>query len=187
MILMNQKCLGIMMKYTGKIFKNIQAFIFDLDYVLFNEDLYYFAVFEKISNFLGLDSKSVNLMKKTYKKNKLISKDILGDILRGLNLYTPQLQEKFYEFYKNTYIPLSLYKDAKETLSILKKKNHKLGIITNGTIEAQKSKIKCLGVDMLVDEILYAREFGKKYEKPHIKPFIEVCKRLEIKLIKVYI
>jgi len=181
MISMNQKCLGTMMKYISENFKNIQTFIFDLDYVLFNEDLYYFAVFEKVSDFLGLDSRSLNLMKKTYKKNKLISKDILGDILKSLNLYTPQLQEKFYEFYKNTYVPLSLYKDAKETLSILRKKNHKLGIITNGTLEAQKNKIKCLGIERFFDEILYAREFGKRYEKPHVKPFIEICKRLKIK------
>jgi len=169
------------MKSTNKISKIIKAFIFDLDYVLFNEDLYYFAVFEKMSLFLNLDNEKLNLMKKFYIKNKLLSKDILGDILKNLKLYTPHLQEKFFEFYKTIYKPLPLYRDVKEVLFALRKKDCKLGIITNGTVEAQKNKIKCLGIGKFFDEILYAREFGKGYEKPHVKPFIEICKRLKIK------
>ena len=159
----------------------IKAFIFDLDYVLFNEDLYYFAVFEKMSLFLNLDNEKLNLMKKFYIKNKLLSKDMLGDILKNLKLYTPHLQEKFFEFYKTVYKPLPLYRDVKEVLFALRKKDYKLGIITNGTVEAQKNKIKCLGIGKFFDEIVYAREFGREYEKPHVKPFIEICKRLKIK------
>lgn len=169
------------MKSIKGVSKNIKAYIFDLDYILFNEDLYYFVVFEKMSTFLNLDNEKLNLMKKIYIENKLISKDILGDILKGLSLFTPQLQEKFFEFYKSVYKPLSLYEDSKEVVPILRKRNYKLGIITNGTFEAQKNKIKCLGIERLFDEILYAREFGKRYEKPHVKPFIEICKRLKIK------
>lgn len=168
------------MKSMKKISKDIKSYIFDLDYVLFNEDLYYFAVFEKMSTFLNLNSEKLNLMKKFYIKNKLKSKDMLGDILKSLNLYTPQLQEKFFEFYKTVYKSLSLYGDSKEVISVLRKKNYKVGIITNGTYEAQKNKIKCLGIEKLFDEILYAREFGKRYEKPHFKPFIEICKRLKV-------
>ena len=159
----------------------IKAFIFDLDYVLFNEDLYYFAVFEKMSLFLNLDNEKLNLMKKFYIKNKLLSKDMLGDILKNLKLYTPHLQEKFFEFYKTVYKPLPLYRDVKEVLFALRKKDYKLGIITNGTVEAQKNKIKCLGIGKFFDEIVYAREFGRECEKPHVKPFIEICKRLKIK------
>jgi len=161
--------------------KDIKAFIFDLDYVLFDEDLYYFAVFENMCRFLGLDSKGLDSMKETYKKVKLKNRDILGDILKSLDLYTPELQEKFFEFYKNTYKSISLYDDAKKVIRLLKAKSYKLGIITNGTIDAQKSKIKCLRIENLFDEILYARELGKEFEKPHVKPFIEVCKRLRIK------
>ena len=170
-----------MMKYMKKISKDIKSYIFDLDYILFNEDLYYFAVFEKMSTFLNYDSEKLNLMKKYYIKNKLISKDMLGDTLKSLSLYTPQLQEKFFEFYKTVYKPLSLYRDSREVISVLRKKNYKIGIITNGTLQAQKNKIKCLGIERFFDEILYAREFGKRYEKPDIKPFIEICKRLKIK------
>lgn len=169
------------MKSMKKISKDINSYIFDLDYVLFNEDLYYFSVFEKMSTFLNLDNKKLNLMKKYYIKNKLINKDMLGDTLKNLKLYTPQLQEKFFEFYKTTYKPLSPYGDSREVISVLRSRNYKLGIITNGTFEAQKNKIKCLGIERLFDEILYAREFGKRYEKPHVKPFIEICKRLNIK------
>ena len=170
-----------MMKFMRTSSKNIKAFIFDLDYVLFNEDLYYFAVFEKMSLFLNLDNEKLNLMKKFYTKNKLLSKDMLGDILKNLKLYTPHLQEKFFEFYKTVYKPLPLYRDVKEVLFALRKKDYKLGIITNGTVEAQKNKIKCLGIGKFFDEIVYAREFGREYEKPHVKPFIEICKRLKIK------
>lgn len=159
----------------------IKAFIFDLDYVFYNEDLYYFAVFERMCSFLHLNSEDLDLMKKIYKKVKLKSKDILGDILKSLELYTPELQEEFFEFYKTTYKPLPLYEDAEETIYALKTRNYKLGIVTNGTVEAQKSKIKCLGIEKIFDKILYAREFGKDFEKPHIKPFIEICKRFGIR------
>jgi len=169
------------MKSIKEISRDIKSYIFDLDYILFNEDLYYFVVFEKMSTFLNLDNEKLNLMKKFYIKNKLISKDMFGDILKSLNLYTPQIQEKFFEFYKTVYKSLSLYVDSREVISVLRKKNYKLGIITNGTYEAQKNKIKCLGIERFFDEILYAREFGKKYEKPHVKPFIEICKRLKVK------
>ena len=173
-------CIDIMTKPTGKSFDSIKAFIFDLDYVLFNEDLYYYAVFRRMSDLLNLENTEFKSMIKIYKNNKIKSKDILGDILRGLNKYTPRLKNTFFEFYKNTFKPLTLYDDAKKIISILSKNNIKLGIVTNGTIEAQKSKIKCLGIENIFNNILYAREFGRKYEKPHIKPFIEICKRLEI-------
>ena len=173
-----------MMKFMRTSSKNIKAFIFDLDHVLYNENLYYFVVFEEMCSFLGLNSKDLNLMKETYKKIRLKSKDILGDILKSLDLYTLELQEKFFEFYKNTYKPISLYDDAKKVIPLLKAKNYKLGIITNGTIDVQKSKIKCLGIENIFDEILYAREFGKEFEKPHVKPFVEICKRLNIEPFK---
>jgi len=134
-----------------------------------------------MSLFLNLDNEKLNLMKKFYIKNKLLSKDMLGDILKNLKLYTPHLQEKFFEFYKTVYKPLPLYRDVKEVLFALRKKDYKLGIITNGTVEAQKNKIKCLGIGKFFDEIVYAREFGRECEKPHVKPFIEICKRLKIK------
>jgi len=169
------------MKFIRVSFKNIKAFIFDLDYVLLDEDLYYFAVFERMCSFLGLNSEGLDLMKETYKKVKLKSKDILGDILKSLGLYTSELQEKFFEFYKNTYKSISIYDDAKEVISLLKVKNYKLGIITNGTVDAQKAKVKCLGIKGIFDEILYAKEFGKEFEKPHVRPFIEICKRLGVK------
>ena len=172
------------MKPMRASFNNIKAFIFDLDYVLFDEDLYYFLVFKRMCSFLGLDSEGLDLIKKTYKKIKLKSKDILGDVLKNLDLYTPELQEKFFEFYKNTHKSIPLYDDAQELISLLKAKGHKLGIITNGTTAAQKSKIKCLGIKNIFDEILYARELGEEFEKPHFKPFLEISKRLNMEPFK---
>lgn len=161
-------------------FKDIRAFIFDLDYVLYDESLYYFAVFENMCSFLKLSKDKLVMMQRYYLEERIESKDILGDILRALSLYTPELQEKFFEFYKSTYKPLPLYEDAKEVVSILRTKSHKLGIITNGVVEAQKSKVRCLEIEKVFDEILYAREFGKEFEKPHTKPYMEICRKLNV-------
>jgi len=168
--------------------EKVKAFVFDLDYVLYDESLYYFAVFENMCSFLKLSKDKLAMMQKCYLEKRIESKDILGDILRALFLYTPELQEKFFEFYKSTYKPLPLYDDAKEVVSILRTKSYKLGIITNGVVEAQKSKVSCLGIEKVFDEILYAREFGKEFEKPHTKPYMEICRKLNVNPFKcIYI
>ena len=60
----------------------------------------------------------------------------------------------------------------------LKNKGIKLGIITNGKSETQRSKIRLLEFEDIFDEIIVSEEVGA--EKPSTKPFEVMSERLEI-------
>ena len=85
--------------------------------------------------------------------------------------YCSFLLEKF----KHFAVP---YEFTKPMLNELRKKGLKLGIITNGRSEIQRSKIKLLGFEELFDEIIVSEEVGA--EKPDTKPFIVMAERLGI-------
>jgi putative hydrolase of the HAD superfamily len=55
----------------------------------------------------------------------------------------------------------------------------RLGILTNGLPSVQRAKVKALGVEMLVDAVVYAEEHGAGSGKPDPQAFVEVLARLE--------
>lgn len=79
------------------------------------------------------------------------------------------------ERFKHFAVP---YEFTKPMLQELKDKELKLGIITNGKSETQRSKIKLLGFEEIFDEIIVSEEVGS--EKPDTKPFEIMSERLGI-------
>jgi putative hydrolase of the HAD superfamily len=60
-----------------------------------------------------------------------------------------------------------LFDDVEETLKKIKEKNIKLGIMTNGTSESQRGKLKRFDIEKYFDYIFIEGEVG--YSKPDIK------------------
>ena len=85
--------------------------------------------------------------------------------------YCSFLSEKF----KRYAVP---YEFTKPMLRELKSRDLKLGIITNGKSEIQRSKIKLLELEEYFDEIIVSEEIGA--EKPNAKPFEVMAERLGI-------
>ena len=85
--------------------------------------------------------------------------------------YCSFLSEKF----KRYAVP---YEFTKPMLLELKNKGIKLGIITNGKSETQRSKIRLLEFEDIFDEIIVSEEVGA--EKPSTKPFEVMSERLGI-------
>lgn len=153
-----------------------KAVIFDLDNTLYNEDLYFLEVFKAFSKRHNLD---FDLFERNFTdKFRLESKDLFTDILKKIDYYTLERQNELFELYKNIDCNLEIYNEAFEIINHLKEKNFKLAIITNGIIEAQKNKVKSLNIQNNFDAIIFAREFGSAYEKPHEKPFLKALKDL---------
>lgn len=146
----------------------IKAIVFDLDNTLYDEDQYFNAVHRKFAKRIKVNATS---LMKTYQDIKSGSNDIFGDILKYHHLYTVPLQEEYFRLYKTVDAMLALYDDAKRVVTMLQEKGYTLGIITNGIIEAQKNKVRCLGIEKYFHSIIFAREFGKEYEKPHATAF----------------
>lgn len=119
--------------------ENIKAVIFDLDNTLYDENVY-------IAEVLDIFSKKYSL---NFDKNKFIynkdlrnkSNDIFSFWLNSINFYSKEYQEELFELYQNISCQLKLYNDAKILLDFLYKKGIKIGILTNGTVKAQKIKL----------------------------------------------
>lgn len=150
----------------------IKGLIFDLDNTLYNEDLYFLEIFRVFSEKYDLDFEKIRSI--FTHDFRLKSKDIFTDILKSIDFYHDQLQEELFYLYNTINIHLPLYDDAKEILKFSWENGLKTAIVTNGVLNAQKNKIRCLGIEKFVDFIVYAREFGRDFEKPHKKAY-EKC------------
>lgn len=71
---------------------------------------------------------------------------------------------------------LELMPGVRETLVELRRRGYKLGIITDGVLTAQMNKVRALGVEELVNAIVYTEVFGYEFRKPSTVPF-KVIKR----------
>jgi putative hydrolase of the HAD superfamily len=49
--------------------------------------------------------------------------------------------------------------------------NYRLGIITDGMPEVQERKVRALGLEMLMDAVIYTWKFGEEKQKPHPHSF----------------
>ncbi len=70
----------------------------------------------------------------------------------------------------------------RETRNVLARLRHnwRLGIVTNGMSHVQARKIQALGLDGLVDTIVYATDLGPG--KPDAVPFLEAALRLNVQV-----
>jgi len=162
----------------------IQAVIFDLDNVLFDERDYTFAAYTNISRFLSkhyrLDEYVIfnKLLNDSEKKTSMYPR-LFNDLLSEIGLEQDILSELM-NIYKNVKCTLSLDSIATEILTNLKLKEVKLGLLTNGTIETQKNKVKLLGIEKYFDVIQYARELGKENEKPNPTAYLVILNKLDV-------
>lgn len=53
-----------------------------------------------------------------------------------------------------------------------------IAVVTNGIPAIQKAKVAALGLDALVDTVVYANEYGSGEGKPEREPFMEAMQRL---------
>ena len=156
----------------------IKALILDLDNTLYDENLYFFAVFKEFSKKHLLDYiKIKSILTDDFRLN---SSDIFTDTLRKIDYFTEARHNELFTIYQTIDCKLKLDKDALEIISYAQKKNIKLAIITNGEVLAQQNKIKVLGLHNEIEHIIYARENGIAFEKPHEQPFLIALKRLKI-------
>lgn len=156
----------------------METVIFDLDNVIYDELDY----FKEILKFFSI-KKNLPLRLDIYLDQHLIlnSKDIFGDVLKKAGIYDIKLQEELFYLYKTADVFIKPKEDVIYLIRILREMGLKIGLLTNGTIEAQKNKVKLLGIEDLFDCIVYARIFGKDKEKPHPLPFCYILSKLDSK------
>src|SRR4030066_174908 len=137
-------------------------FVFDLDDTLYNEIDYLVSAYKAIAARIE-PVDHVRLYSKMFKIfvsggnafNYVIEK------YPGQHLTIPWLLD----LYRNHSPEISPRKGVLEMFSLIKSKNSKIGIITDGRSTTQRNKIKALGIEHFIDETIISEEFGR--EKPH--------------------
>ena len=138
----------------------IKGVIFDLDDTLYSEKQYVRSGYKKIAEYLGREDATDKLWR-YFESGKQAIDAYLTEIgeedkkAECLKIYRAQMPD------------IALYDGVVEMIEGLKAKGIKVGIITDGRPEGQKNKIKALGLDKLIEEIIITDELGGiQFRKP---------------------
>lgn len=74
---------------------------------------------------------------------------------------------------------LRLPRGTEATLHLLRA-SWSVAVVTNGIPAIQKAKVAGLGLEALVDTVVYANEYGSGEGKPEREPFLEALRRVEV-------
>jgi putative hydrolase of the HAD superfamily len=162
----------------------VKAVIFDLDDTLYPESDYVKSGFKEVSIYLGkiLKKRPDYIFKKLH--------EIYVEGIRGNNfnvfldeegvVYDEALILDLVNVYRRHTPQIELPKVSRELLIALHERGFKTGVITDGYLEPQIRKVKSLGLEDLVEEIIYTDVWGREFWKPHPRAFREIAKLLEV-------
>lgn len=160
----------------------IKAIIFDLDDTLYEEKTYVLDGFKKVSKYLmyKYNLEEENLYNEMI---KILGEDGRGSVFDKI-CYKYGLEqniEELVEIYRENKPKINLYDDAQEILKWARSNEYKIGIITDGMSKMQWNKIKSLGMESIIDEIVVSDDLGRENWKPSIKPYLKILEKLKIK------
>ena len=164
--------------------KNIKAIIFDAYGTLFDVN----SAAEKSKDKIGdrwesfanywrttqLEYTWLRSLMKRHKDFWQVTEDSLDKSMKAFNI-DPSMKNELLNLYK----VLSPFKEVPETLKILKEKNFKLAILSNGTSSLLNELVKSNDLDNLFDDLFSIEEVG--IYKPDSKVYDLPIKRYKIK------
>lgn len=137
----------------------IKGIIFDLDDTLYSEKEYVKSGFKAVSDYLGggYDER----LWLYFEDGKIAITKLLHEEGRI------EEEKKCLEIYRNHMPNIHLYSGVIEMFDEIRCKGLKIGIITDGRPKGQRNKIKALGLESLVDDIIITDELGgSQFRKP---------------------
>ena len=152
----------------------LRGIIFDLDDTLYPEKQYIRSGFQTVAEFLGKKNYADRLWK-YFEGGKAAIDELLKQIGQE------EKRERCLEVYREHVPQIRLYEGVTELIQELKNQGIKVGIITDGRVSGQKKKMKALGLDQLVEEIIITDELGgAQFRKPCDIAFRIMQRRWEI-------
>lgn len=152
----------------------IKVVLFDLDDTLISEDDYiksgYNHVAKVIENRYSLNA--IEIYDDLYRLYIEDSKNVFNRVLDKYDIkYNKDDIMFLVNEYRNHIPTIEFYDDVVPTITELKKRGIKIGIISDGYLSTQKNKAEVLGLYNLFDKVIFTEEFGREYWKPHPKSF----------------
>lgn len=160
----------------------IKLVLFDLDDTLYPEQKFVRGGLQAAASLVGkwLSVPADELFKQFWNAFKNGDKYIFNSVLNRFKTFSQAEIDQLVYAYRNHKPCLELFRDAKITLDILKKKNVFVGIITDGYEGVQKNKVESLNLVNLVDLIIYTDSFGREFWKPHTRAFEAALKEFNV-------
>ena len=138
----------------------VKGIIFDLDDTLYSEKQYVRSGYEKIAEYLGREGAAEKLWS-YFESGEPAIDAYLAEICEE------QKKAECLRIYRDQMPDITLYDGVVGLIQKLKNKGIKVGIITDGRPEGQRNKIKALGLEDLVDDIIITDELGGiQFRKP---------------------
>jgi len=153
--------------------------VFDLDDTLFPEYQFVLSGFHAVSEWVlnkyavtGFYATAKTLFKQGFRGN------VFNTALSELNVnYDTPLIEEIVKVYREHKPNITLYEDAQWAIDFFRT-NTRLGIITDGYLMTQQNKVASLGIEAMVDTIVYSDAFGRKCWKPSKVPYLKLMRNL---------
>ena len=158
----------------------IKATAFDLDDTLYPEIEFVYSGFRAVSSEI------------CQKWNFDIYRDLVSRFESGQrgDLFTPVLRERL-GLVKETYIKqlvrvyrehqpdIHPFPEIREVLGNLKR-SYYIALISDGSMETQERKLAALQLGQFFDEVIFSDQWGRRFWKPHARPFEECLRRLDL-------
>ena len=150
--------------------------VFDLDDTLYLERDYVRSGFRAVGEFVRRELGEGGFFKDAWNRFESGERDLIFDRIlkeRGLEL---RLVRKLLAVYRRHTPNLRLCPDARRFLA-RPPEGVALGVITDGRPRGQEEKVRALGVDRLVGDIVITGRWGRRYQKPHPRAFLWMERR----------
>lgn len=151
----------------------IRFVVFDLDDTLYPELEFvksgFQAVAPVLSRWLGISKQEARQI--LWEEFENCRKRVFDVVLHRYNCWSSEKVSFLLAVYRSHLPSIVLYPDAQETLTWLREKEYRVGILTDGYYFVQRQKIKALRLEFNVDEIVFTDLLGREFWKPHPRPF----------------
>ena len=146
---------------TGKGLNSAKGVIFDLDDTLYSEKQYVKSGYKKIAEYIGHQEAEEKLWNYFLEGKPAIDAYLI-------EIGAENKKAECLDIYRSQMPEINLYDGVAELFQGLKENDIKVGIITDGRPEGQRNKIKALGLEELVDDIIITDELGGiQFRKPN--------------------
>lgn len=140
--------------------RKISGVIFDLDDTLYAEKQYVRSGFGAVAKFLG-EAEAEEKLWRYFSEGKSAIDELLREMGREAEKEACLHAYRFHE------PELSLYEGVTDILKRLRDDGVRVGIITDGRPEGQRSKLRALGIDLSSEDIIVTDELGgPQFRKP---------------------
>ena len=161
----------------------IRAVVFDLDDTLFPEATYVASGFRAVGEALAREHRIEGFGERAAAVAAAGARgDVFDEALRRSGVAEDDLRALVpwcVRRYREHLPDIALFPEAHEALDNLRGKV-KLGVLTDGWLVAQQSKVAALGLAARVDAVVYSDSFGREHWKPSEVPYRAVAEALGV-------